>query len=48
MLYDNQPAGRTILGTKQSLKKINSNILKKYKKDYYSPNNSFMIVGEKL
>ena len=48
IIYKNQSASRTILGTKKSLKNIKTIDLINYKKKYYRSNNSFIILCGKI
>jgi predicted Zn-dependent peptidase len=43
-LYGNQPAGRPILGLKKNIRKFTRKHLIKFKEDFYSPNNTIIMV----
>jgi len=46
-LYGDQPAGRTILGLKQNVRRFKRDDLVEFKKKYYTPNNTFiMVIGD--
>lgn len=42
-LYPNQPAGRTILGTKETVKGLTRSDLRSYKERFYTPSNTLLI-----
>jgi predicted Zn-dependent peptidase len=48
LLYGNQPAGRPIIGTMESLKNINQKKMSEYHKKYYVASNVVVVVAGKI
>jgi len=48
LLYGNQPAGQTIIGPKENIKKIKQADFQKYHSEHYVPNKTVIVVAGKI